>query len=135
MFLKTRHNLHNGFRSSCLEVFCEKDILKSFSKFTGKQLLQVVLIKQKKKKKETPAQVIFFLVLQNFQEHFYGIPPVAASEACKKIHHAPLQGNTTNKMSSFNVPFTTAISQYAFSMAAFHFFIFYMLLGDSFCRF
>ena len=38
-------------------------------------------------------------------------------------------------MSSFNVPFTTAISQYAFLMAAFHFFTFYMLLGDSFCRF
>ena len=24
MFLKTRHNPYNGFRSSCLEVFCEK---------------------------------------------------------------------------------------------------------------
>ena len=39
MFLKTRHNPYKGFRISCLEVFCEKDVLKSFSKFTGKQLL------------------------------------------------------------------------------------------------
>ena len=135
MFLKTRCNPYNGFRSSCLEVFCEKDILKSFSKFTGKQLLQVLVLIKLQAKKRLQHR-LFFLVLQNFQEHlFYRIPTVAASEACKKIRHAPLQGNTTNKMSSFNVPFTTAISQYAFSMAAFHFFTFYMLLGDSFCRF
>ena len=46
MFLKTRRNLYKGFRSSRPEEFCEKDVLKSFSKFTGKQLLwALVLIK------------------------------------------------------------------------------------------
>ena len=35
MFLKTRHNSYKGFRSSRMEAFCEKDVLKSFSKFTG----------------------------------------------------------------------------------------------------
>ena len=30
MFLKTRCNPYKGFRSSCPEVFCEKDVLKSF---------------------------------------------------------------------------------------------------------
>ena len=39
MFLKTRRSSYKGFRSSRPEVFCEKDILKGFSKFTGKQLL------------------------------------------------------------------------------------------------
>ena len=52
MFLKTRHNPYKGFRSSCPEVFCEKDVLKSFSKFTGKQLLWgLVLIKLQAKKR------------------------------------------------------------------------------------
>ena len=52
MFLKTRRNPYKGFRSSRPEVFCEKDELKSFSKFTGKQLLwSLVLIKLQAKKK------------------------------------------------------------------------------------
>ena len=52
MFLKTRHNSYKGFRSSRPEVFCEKDVLKSFSKFTGKQLLWgLVLIKLQAKKR------------------------------------------------------------------------------------
>ena len=52
MFLKTRHNPYKGFRSSRPEVFCEKDVLKSFSKFTGKQLLWgLILIKLQVKKR------------------------------------------------------------------------------------
>ena len=52
MFFKTRPNPYKGFRSSRPEVFCEKDELKSFSKFTGKQLLwSLVLIKLQAKKK------------------------------------------------------------------------------------
>ena len=52
MFLKTRHNPYKDFRSSHPEVFCEKDVLKSFSKFTGKQLLWgLVLIKLQAKKR------------------------------------------------------------------------------------
>ena len=52
MFLKTRRNPYKGFRSSRPEAFCEKDVLKSFSKFTGKQLLWgLVLIKLQAKKR------------------------------------------------------------------------------------
>ena len=52
MFLKTRCNPYRGFRSSRLEVFCEKDALNSFLKFTGKQLLWgLVLIKLRAKKR------------------------------------------------------------------------------------
>ena len=41
MFLKTRHNSYKGFRSSRMEAFCEKDVLKSFSKFTGTRFNKV----------------------------------------------------------------------------------------------
>ena len=52
MFLKTRRNSYKGFTSSHPEVFCEKDVLKSFSKFTEKQLLLgLVLIKLQAKKR------------------------------------------------------------------------------------
>ena len=52
MFLKTRRNSYKGFRSSLPEAFCEKDVLKSFSKFTGKQLLWgLVLTKLQAKKR------------------------------------------------------------------------------------
>ena len=52
MFLKARRNPYKGFRSSHPEAFCEKDVLKSFSKFMGKQLLWgLLLIKRKAKKR------------------------------------------------------------------------------------
>ena len=52
MFLKTRRNPYKDFRSSRPEAFCKKDVLKSFSKFTGKQLLLgLVLIKLQAKKR------------------------------------------------------------------------------------
>ena len=52
MFFKTRPNPYKGFRSSRPEVFCEKDVLESFSKFAGKQLLWgLVLIKLQPKKR------------------------------------------------------------------------------------
>ena len=52
MFLKTRCNSYKGFRSSRPEAFFEKDVLKSFSKFTAKQLLWgPVLIKLQAKKR------------------------------------------------------------------------------------
>ena len=92
MFLKTRHNPYNGFRSSCLEVFCEKDILKKLLKIHRKTtIVGSRFDKAEGRLKRDSSKGDFFMVLQNFQEHlFYGIPPVAASEACKKIRHVPL---------------------------------------------
>ena len=52
LFLKTWCKPYKGFRNSCLKVFCEKDVLKSFSKFTGKHLCwSLVLIKLQAKKR------------------------------------------------------------------------------------
>ena len=52
MFLKTRRSPYKGFRSSRPEVFCGKNVLKNFSKFTRKQLLWgLVLIKLQTKKR------------------------------------------------------------------------------------
>ena len=52
MFLKTRRSPYKGFRSSRPEAFCEKDVIKSFPKLTGKQLLRgLVLIKLQAEKR------------------------------------------------------------------------------------
>ena len=67
MFLKTRHNPHKGLRNSRPEVFYDKDVLKSFSKSTGKQpLWGLVLIKLK-----TPAQMVFFGYCKIFKNTFF----------------------------------------------------------------
>ena len=69
-------------RSSRLEVFCQKGVLKNFSKFTVKHLcLACNFIK-----KETLAQVFSCEFRENFKNTFFNrTPPVAASES-GKIH-------------------------------------------------
>ena len=67
------------FRSSHPEVFCKKDVLRNFTKFTGKDLYQSLFF-NKVIKKETLAQVFFceFCKISK-NTFFYRIPPVAAS--------------------------------------------------------
>ena len=71
MFLKTRCNPYKGFRSSHPEVFCEKDVVNSFSKFTGKQLLWGLLLIKLQAKKRLQRTRDYLWVLQNFQEHLF----------------------------------------------------------------
>ena len=71
MFLKTRCNPYKGFRSSHPEVFCEKDVANSFSKFTGKQLLWGLLLIKLQAKKRLQRTRDYLWVLQNFQERLF----------------------------------------------------------------
>ena len=86
----------NVYRSSRPEVFCKKDVLRSFAKFTGKHLCQCLffnkaagcqslfLIKLQAKacnfiKKETLTQVFSCEFCETSNTFFHRTPPVAAS--------------------------------------------------------
>ena len=85
------------FRSSRSEVFCKKDVLRNFAKFTGKYLYQslffnkVAALASNFVKKESLAQVIsceFCEICKN--TFFYRTPQVAASKIIvfKKIRYS-----------------------------------------------
>ena len=72
-------------------MFCKKDILKSFTKFTGKHLCWSLFFKKvtglqacNSINKETPTQVFYY----EFCEIFKKTPPVAASyfENCLQVN-------------------------------------------------
>ena len=77
---------HERDRSSCPEVFCKKDVLRNFAKFTGKHLCQSLYFNKVAGKacnfikKESLAQGFsceFCEISKN--TFFYRTPPVAAS--------------------------------------------------------
>ena len=62
-------------RSSCSEVFCKKDVLRNFAKFTGKHLSRDSFLKKQ------PLAKVFSCEFCEIPKNtfFYGTPPVAAS--------------------------------------------------------
>ena len=55
-----------------LEVFCKKAVVRTFSKFAGKHLCNIIL-------KSDSRKVVFVWIFWNFQEHLsYKTPPVAS---------------------------------------------------------
>ena len=78
-----------GYRSSRLEVFCKKGILRNFAKFSGKHLRQSFFLHPEAYnfiKKETLAHVFsceFCEISKNI--FFYRTPPVAAYKVRKNF--------------------------------------------------
>ena len=131
MFLKTRCNPCKGFRSSHLGCSVKKMSLKVFQNSQENNYCGVSFQESCRLKRDS-STADFLQILQNFQEHvFYRMPPVAASEASKRICHKPLQGNTTNKMSSFTCSFHSSYFIVCIFNGCFSYFTFYMLCGDS----
>ena len=63
-----------SFRSSRPEVFCKKDVLKNFSKFTGKHLFQSLFLIEffnKLFKKKTQTQVFSCEFCEIFKNTFF----------------------------------------------------------------
>ena len=68
------------YRSSCWKVFCKKEVLKNFTKLTGKHLCWSLF------KKEALTQVFSCEFCEVFKNtFFYRAPPVAASECNEEI--------------------------------------------------
>ena len=78
-----------GYRSSRLEVFCKKGVLRNFAKFSGKHLRQSFFLQPEAYnfiKKETLAHVFsceFCDISKNI--FFYRTPPVAAYKVRKNF--------------------------------------------------
>ena len=124
MFLKTRCNPCKGFRSSHLGCSVKKMSLKVFQNSQENNYCGVSFQESCRLKRDS-STADFLQILQNFQEHlFYRMPPVAASEACKRIRHRPLQGNATDRMSSFTCSFHNSYFIVRISMAAFYILLF-----------
>ena len=76
------------FRSSRLEVFCRRGVLRNFAKFTGKHLCQSLFLNKfpglklaTLLKKEALAQVFFYEICEISKNTFsYRTPPVAVFE-------------------------------------------------------
>ena len=53
-------SLGTKIRSSCWEVFCKKDVLRNFAKFTGKHLCKSLFFNNKNKKVAASGKVLRF---------------------------------------------------------------------------